>query len=108
MAAEWPTLAVVFLLASLLLPTGGGGVRPRDDDGQQQPSWCQKEECKCEQDDENRLSVKCTFSGEKIYIVVTTSERHQSWCIPVAPQVGNHYEIIYIQHTTVVFLISAN
>lgn len=65
MAAEWPTLAVVFVLACLLLPTGGGGVRPRDDDGQQQPSWCQKEECKCEQDDENRLTVKCTFSGEK-------------------------------------------
>ncbi|XP_015365160.1 PREDICTED: uncharacterized protein LOC107162670 [Diuraphis noxia] len=65
MAAEWPTLAVVFLLACLLLPIGGDGVRPRDDDGQQQPSWCQKEECKCEQDDENRLTVKCAFSGEK-------------------------------------------
>jgi len=68
MAAGWPTLAVVFLLACLLLPTGGGGVRPRDDDGQQQqqPSWCQKEECKCESDDENRVTVKCTFSGEKV------------------------------------------
>ncbi|XP_026810755.1 uncharacterized protein LOC113552205 [Rhopalosiphum maidis] len=68
MAAGWPTLAVVFLLACLLLPTGGGGVRPRDDDGQQQqhqPSWCQREECKCEWDDENHVAVKCTFYGEK-------------------------------------------
>ncbi|XP_025203959.1 uncharacterized protein LOC112600850 [Melanaphis sacchari] len=66
MAAGWPTLAVVFLLACLLLPTGGGGVRPRDDDGQQQqPSWCQRQECKCDWDNEDRVTVKCTFSGEK-------------------------------------------
>jgi len=70
MAAEGPTLAVVFLLSCLLLPTGGDGVRPRDDDGQQQPSWCQREECKCELDDENRLAVKCAFSGEKVSFLV--------------------------------------
>lgn len=50
-----------------------------------------------------------------MYVLLCKCSRVDLYCcnnvraasIPVAPQVGNHYEIIYI-HTAVVFMISAN
>lgn len=67
MTAGWPALAVVFPLACLLLPASGDGARPwYDDGGPQQPSWCQNEDCRCTTDDENHVTVKCEFSGEKV------------------------------------------
>lgn len=90
MAAGWPALAVVLFACAaaplLTLPAGGaraveGGAPPQQQQQQQQPSyWCQKKECKCtiteptdDNDQQQQVSVKCTFSGDEVRLIINNA-----------------------------------